>query len=211
MRIKRLLVVVVTVSLMGGLTACQNKSEKKESGTTYELSRETKEKVLKEGQELTNATLAVFQKHLKSAIKEGGLDHALDYCHKKAMFLTDSISNAKGVVVRRLAKKNRNPFNILDKEGEQVYAEYEKEIAAGKPLKPQVRVNRLGNAVYYAPIKISKEVCLKCHGMPGKDIPPERVKKIQKYYRHDKATGFKMGDLRAVWAVIFPQYSVEAK
>ena len=158
---------------------------------------------LEKGKAISMETLSVFQKNLKKAIKSGGIDTAINYCHSKAMFLSDSISHAKGVKVRRIAKKNRNPFNFLDEQSMPVYTKYEKLMAEGKPLKPVVIINKKGNPVYYAPIKIGKDVCLKCHGSIGKQVPESRVEMLKKYYPEDKALGFKKGDLRGMWEITF--------
>ena len=45
--------------------------------------------------------------------------------------------------------------------------------------------------------------CLQCHGTPNQDIAPETLAAIQKLYPDDKATGFKLGDLRGLWRVTF--------
>ncbi len=45
--------------------------------------------------------------------------------------------------------------------------------------------------------------CLKCHGLPGKDIDANTLALLQKKYPEDKATGYKLGDLRGAWKISF--------
>jgi hypothetical protein len=197
---------IILLLMIISFTSCTNKnsdSKNKEKESSI-FSDKAKQKLMAEGKVITQKTLAVFQKNLKTAIKNGGIDNAINYCHKKAMYLTDSISHVTGVKIQRIAKKNRNPFNFLNQQEEKVFNEYEKEIHLKKAVQPKILVNKKGNPVYYAPIRISKDVCLKCHGTPGKDLPKKRVAKIKEYYPEDKAINFKKGDLRGLWAITFP-------
>ncbi len=50
---------------------------------------------------------------------------------------------------------------------------------------------------------LGNPLCLQCHGTPNQDIAPETLAAIQKLYPGDKATGFKLGDLRGLWRVTF--------
>jgi len=44
---------------------------------------------------------------------------------------------------------------------------------------------------------------LQCHGEPGKDIQAENLTLLHQVYPDDKATGYKLGDLRGIWRVRF--------
>jgi hypothetical protein len=45
------------------------------------------------------------------------------------------------------------------------------------------------------------EVCLKCH---GSDIDPKVKAKLQEAYPEDKATGYKLGDIRGAFTISQP-------
>ncbi len=197
--------IILLAVVIFGVYSCSssNKSDKKES-VKSDLS-----KYVERGASISKTTAMILQKNLKHAVKSGGFDTALSYCHKKAMFLQDSLSSAYGVKIKRVAGKNRNPFDFLDAESATVFNEYEKLLSEGKPLKPKVVVNAKGNPVYYAPIILNKDACLKCHGMPGEQISENRLKMIKKYYPEDKATGFKKGDLRGMWQITFVKDKVK--
>ena len=77
-------------------------------------------------------------------------------------------------------------------------------LAKGEAPKPQVITNADGIRDFLAPIVLGNPLCLQCHGTPGKDIAPETLAAIQKLYPDDKATGFKLGDLRGLWRITFP-------
>jgi hypothetical protein len=60
-----------------------------------------------------------------------------------------------------------------------------------------------GKIVVYKPLMIKKQVCLKCHGDISKN--PKLAQKIATIYPNDKATGYKMGDLRGAIVVTMPK------
>ena len=61
-----------------------------------------------------------------------------------------------------------------------------------------------GQVSFFAPIILSNELCLKCHGEPGKDIAPEHAALIDELYTEDQAKGFRLGQLRGAWRVDIP-------
>jgi len=205
--------IVIIIFFIAGFYGCRNKSSnnKQAENQNFLVTESLKNRIIREGKNISQSTVSVFQKHLKQAINAGGIDSAINYCHSKAMFLTDSLSGVYSVKIKRMAKKNRNPFNFLDKQGEKVYNEYQKELASAQPLKPKILINEKGNPVYYAPIRLGKDVCLKCHGTPKKEITEKRMILLKKYYPEDKAVNFKKGDLRGVWAITFDKASLEKK
>jgi hypothetical protein len=73
----------------------------------------------------------------------------------------------------------------------------------GRP-EPVVIVEDTGGAVFYAPIVITTNLCLQCHGVPDVDLRPEMQPLIAQLYPQDEATGFQLGDLRGLWRVDFP-------
>ena len=215
---KRMKFVLIITAL--SVAACNNAQKtsvqnRKESLTisakaqSIVLNDSTRRSLILRGSSIAHQMASSLQKHLKAAIKKGGLDNAIDYCHTKAMVLTDSVSRALNVKIKRAAKKNRNPFNETDEQESRLFKNYIIEWLSKKPLQAQIIPDQQGHPVYYAPIRINNTVCLKCHGTPGKDIPEERMAKIRKIYPNDKAVNFKYGELRGMWVITFPEYQIK--
>jgi diguanylate cyclase (GGDEF)-like protein len=61
---------------------------------------------------------------------------------------------------------------------------------------------------FYARKLIIEKSCLKCHGIPFKDVPAELYYKIIKIYGN-KAFGYKEGDVRGVLSVKIPYQNIE--
>ena len=160
------------------------------------------------GKDIARETTSVLQKHLKKAIKESGLEYAVDFCHTKAMELTDSISRAESVTVRRLAKKYRNPVNETDPEESELFKSYILEWLGGRPLSPKIIPDKDGHPVFYNPMYVGT-VCLNCHGVPGKNITSELMNTINELYPEDKATNFKKGQPRGMWAITFTEFKIK--
>lgn len=63
-------------------------------------------------------------------------------------------------------------------------------------------VMREKNTVYYyKAISIGMPTCLKCHGDKSVEIDPLALKLIAQKYPEDKATGYKIGELRGMWKI----------
>ncbi len=190
------------------LTACQNtstndKQQSKEKIAQKSLSNSEKEHLIIKGSAISKQVVVTLQKNLKHAISTHGIEGAIEFCHGKAMHLTDSVAQANNVTIRRVAKKYRNPFNKTSQFESDLYKQYILEWLSNKPLKPQIIQNKKGEPVYYSTIMLNKKVCLKCHGTPGKDMPTEREAKIKEYYTNDLATNFRLGEPRGMWVITF--------
>jgi len=57
--------------------------------------------------------------------------------------------------------------------------------------------------IFYARVLKIKPSCLKCHGDPKKDVPPELYKVLLKNYGN-RAFGYKVGDVRGIIAMYIP-------
>lgn len=141
--------------------------------------------------------------HLGAQLQTNGVAEALKYCNLNAIPLTDTLSKRHRVEISRLALRNRNEQNRLTADEELIYEKFLSQNALTEPIKPIVRPLDSLNMVWYAPIVMSSAVCLKCHGTPGIDIAQDDYVLINLFYPADKATGFKMGDLRGIWRLVF--------
>jgi hypothetical protein len=159
------------------------------------------------GKRMAYTTQAALKGELKHAIQQGGLMHAVEFCSKRAMVITDSMSVAYKHQIRRLAKKNRNPDNAMNENESNLYKSYVLNFIGGMPPMETVLWNEEGNPVYYYPI-FTDAVCLNCHGTVGQEINPDVAEKIAAIYPDDLATGFRKDDPRGMWAITFPEYRV---
>lgn len=140
---------------------------------------------------------------LQSAIKTGGPISALSVCQVQAPKIAQQLSEKYGWDIHRTSLKPR--ATKPDAWEKQIMQGFEKQHADGdgfKYLFSQDIVAVNGKAAFRFMQAIeTKGVCLLCH---GENIAPEVANKITELYPNDKATGFKLGDIRGAFSIIQP-------
>lgn len=148
---------------------------------------------------------------LNEEYQQGGAERGVRVCTQVAQSLTRQVASERGVQIRRVSLKNRNPRNAPDAWERQVLQRWERDLKAGKPISEvaQWRTER-GRRVYryMRPITLAMPLCLECHGDP-KTIKPEVRRLIRQNYPHDKAIGYKLGDLRGAFSVTITPTEVQ--
>ncbi len=141
---------------------------------------------------------------LKSALKAGGPESALQVCQQVGQPLTDATNQELGgVTVTRTALKVRNPKNEPNESDRKVMEAWlQKNEDGSMLLKSEVVQGPKGGTVVYKPI-LTQQVCLKCHGDPA-TFSPELKASLNQLYPNDQATGFTEGSLRGVFKITFP-------
>lgn len=153
------------------------------------------------GLQIALATKAVLGKNLMGKIQKEGTLAALDFCHVKAIPLTDSMSVAKNVTIKRASDKPRNPKNKATS-SEEIYIKlFKEDIKNGKDSEPIVVENGNHVNVYY-PIT-TNSMCLQCHGTPKTQVKENVLTGINKNYPNDKAIGYDINQVRGIWNVSF--------
>jgi mono/diheme cytochrome c family protein len=142
---------------------------------------------------------------LTEAIAKDGAAAAIGVCSERAPEIATEVGEAHGVTLRRASEKPRNPNNAASDAEKTLLAAFAADLENGKKPEPRVVTNPDGAVVFQAPIIIPAPLCLQCHGDGKNDIAPETLTAIRKRYPDDKATGYKVGDLRGAWSVTFNQ------
>ena len=160
------------------------------------------EQVIQKGSDVSTALVQKLSSELKTQMQAGGPITALHYCSQNALSLTDKIAKESSTLIKRVSTNNRNPINAATTEEKAILEQWQTMLRNGEAL-PAYKLSRLSNGqnVYYKPIVINNEACLKCHG----DIAADSLlgKAIKENYPEDKATGYKMGDLRGMMVISF--------
>ena len=159
--------------------------------------------VIKEGKKIAMGTFKILNSKLKSAIDIGGPISGIEVCSSEAMKLTDSIAKVYNIKLKRTSLKTRNQDNVPSKNEEIALNTWKAEVENGGKIKPQIIHSNNGEIQFIAPIKL-KSQCITCHG--SNDFVTAEIKaKLKIHYPEDKATGYKEGDLRGAWSIIFPK------
>jgi hypothetical protein len=158
----------------------------------------THEQVSLKGNQLSSALFQKLGGELKSQMQTNGAMSALHFCSQNALTLTEQLAKESKTSIKRVSIKNRNPVNNANKYEIALLNEWDKRAKNAQALPEQKLVTVSDSTVmYYKPIIINNEACLKCHG----NVEGELAKAIKDAYPEDKATGYKMGDLRGMIAI----------
>lgn len=143
---------------------------------------------------------------LTAALAQGGPAHAIDVCSAQALPLTTAVGQSQRLLLRRVSHAPRQPSNAASTAEQAWIARFQSELRQASnappallPPAPILRTNDVGQPVFYAPIVLANPICLSCHGQPGTDIAPATLQAIRSRYPSDKATGFRLGDVRGLW------------
>ena len=136
---------------------------------------------------------------LTQAINEEGHPAAIQVCSIEADDLLGGVADARGVSIRRVTDRPRNPANQAGARDLEVMEMIREIIGKGEMPEPVA-----DDKVVWLPIRVAMPVCLTCHGDPATDIAPDTLAAIGEHYPLDRATGYSEGDLRGLWRVEFP-------
>jgi hypothetical protein len=175
-----------------------------ESDEIPPLTEEQKQAYMKEAKQIAKTAYDIFSGHLKRLFAEKKPGEALEYCKNNALKITDSLSRAHHVKIKRTSYRLRNPENKPSDQEEKIMEIFKQRIHKNVKSSPYLHYDTEGNVHVYIPI-IVQEKCLMCHGDPNKDIPQEINEKLAELYPNDKAIFFKKGDLRGIWSIQFPK------
>ena len=148
---------------------------------------------------------------LGAAIEKGGPVAAIDVCRTRAPAIAARLSAESGARVGRTALKVRNAGNAPDELERAVLQQFAGDMASGRvegPLEAAFEIKREGGIErHYMRAIPTEALCLTCH---GETLAPELATAIARDYPGDQATGFKPGELRGAFRVVWPAASEPA-
>lgn len=165
-------------------------------------------KVYDIGEEIASNAQKTLAKNLKSAIVSGGVENAISFCNIKAMPLIDSLSKQYGAEIKRVSMKYRNPNDKPNELEQEILEAYAAQLKDSTSLKTNVQVLDDNSFLFTKPIMITNPLCLNCHGMESNGLTKETRDFILTKYPDDKATGYKLGELRGMWSITIPKKKV---
>ena len=149
-----------------------------------------------------------FMKDLKGIlvkqIQTGGVLQAVSVCSDTAQVLTNNFGVERGIYIKRVSLKNRNPNNFPDDFEKRILNQFEllhqkNELNSNTEYYEIVSEGDFNYLRYLKPIVVQAE-CLNCHGSQT-DLMPEVKELISQNYPDDKALDYKVGDLRGAVSI----------
>ena len=153
-----------------------------------------------EAQAAAQALGSALKAELEAAMTAGGPVAAMSVCQIKAPELAAAVSLDKGMAVKRVSLKNRNPVTGVANEWEtQVLNDFETRKAAGENPATLVYAKTVADEFRFMQAIPTAAVCLACH---GSNLSPDVAATLAELYPQDQATGYKEGDLRGAFVVV---------
>jgi hypothetical protein len=188
---------MIFIALILFSMACNN-------NTSKETTTDTKA-FLQKGDSIVKITFDTLRSALVTTIGQKGFTGALKYCNVQALPIT-SLYASLDITISRVSDKNRNPGNALTELDKVQWDKFKAAFAKQDSLKAAVVTNK-EDMHYYKPILI-QGMCLSCHGTPENEISKDLLTEISTLYPADKAIGYKNGDLRGMWHVVFKKKNI---
>jgi len=169
---------------------------------------ENKQEVSEDQLVAMRTTANDFMKELKGVLiqqmQTGGIMQAVSVCSDTAQLLTNKFGVERGVFIKRVSLKNRNQNNFPDDVEKRVLNKFES-LKQSNELDGETEFAEIttdGNYKYLRYLKpiILQAECLNCHGNQ-ENMMPDVKDLIAQNYPADRATGYKVGDLRGAVSI----------
>lgn len=145
---------------------------------------------------------------LKKELERGGAEAAIGVCRDLAPKIANQVSLENGWKVTRVGTRVRNPMiGTPDAWEQSTLAEFEKRLEAGAKLETmefsQIVDEPNGKAYRYMKAIGMQAMCLGCHGTTA-NISEGVKAALARQYPHDRATGYREGQLRGAVSIKRP-------
>ena len=149
--------------------------------------------------------MQTLKQELQTGMQAGGPVNAINVCNLSAPGIANTYSVRKGWIVSRTSLKIRNPDNTPDAWERAVLESFEQRKRAGEnpatmEFHEVVKTNGMLELRYMKAIPTAK-LCLACH---GEQVDSTVTTRLEKLYPHDKALGYKAGDIRGAFTITQP-------
>ncbi|MDO4728216.1 MAG: DUF3365 domain-containing protein [Bacteroidota bacterium] len=175
-------------------TSCTNKVAKLDDNQRNEY--------LKIGDSISLETQKILLSNVSRQIQQNGVIAALDFCNTHALSLTNTLTT-KGIQVQRLTDKNRNPNNLIHDDLDRKAWEQLKNNFSSDNTSETLVLEDEDKVYYYKSIPLGMPACLNCHGSKQNEISAEVQEVLRIKYPDDRATDYKLGELRGMWKLTF--------
>jgi len=204
----RTLLSVIIITLIASCSGKQHvdRSAYEEELNEREIKRVTDaelyEAALKVGEKVANLSQQKLSSNLMRAIKDQGIEEAIRFCNLNAYSLVDSLKKEYDAEIKRVSAKYRNPLDKPDSLESTILEAYQYNIDNNLELESNVqKTHNSDDFLFTKPITINNPMCLQCHGEPDKELSLKTQEVIKKLYPEDRATNYKMNQLRGMWSI----------
>lgn len=162
--------------------------------------------IQEQGKALIQAFSSELKGELKKAIQEGGFKNGIAVCSEKASVIAEKHSNNQWSL-KRTGLKVRNPANTATKFEREQLLKFQDQKDAGLAVSELslYQVEKTGSGKEHRIMKAipTQALCLGCH---GDNLAVDVKSELQQRYPADQAIGFKEGDIRGAFSLIYIEH-----
>ncbi len=139
---------------------------------------------------------------MSAAIDQEGLVNAARFCQLNQLSATDSLEKEYAVEIKRIRFIGQPVSVKLNNKEKELLDAYQYSVQNNQPVDPNVQQNDT-YMLYTAPISLSNQMCLKCHGSVGKELSQKDWEALSAKYSLDSLVNLKPNQTIAIWSLLF--------
>ncbi|MDP2366072.1 MAG: DUF3365 domain-containing protein [Ignavibacteria bacterium] len=168
--------------------------------TKPQLTEAIKSGLRQDAKEFMDSIKVILVKEMQA----NGIVAAISVCSDTAQLLTVNYGFSKGIYIKRVSLKNRNPLNAPDGFESKVL-HYFRQLGFDSKLDSASEFFEIINSEGVSSVRYMKPIiiqapCLGCHGAV-ENIGPDVKEILNNRYPDDKATGYQIDDLRGAVSI----------
>lgn len=165
-----------------------------------ELTEQIKSGLRADAQEFLQSLKSTLVKEMQT----NGITAAVSVCSDTTQIITNNYGIQRGIYIKRVSIRNRNPNNLPDELETKAIIYFEELKSAGRlnettEFIDMSDIDGVISVRYLKPI-IIQSLCLNCHGNTEAMLPEVKTI-IKKKYPNDKATEYQIDDLRGAVSI----------
>ena len=162
-----------------------------------------------QGKLLIQSFSADLKAELQKAIKEGGLKNGISVCSEKAPSIAEKYSDNEWIM-KRTSLKLRNPLNEPTEFEREIMLQFQVKKDEGIPISELSyygkEITESGSTHRIIKAIPTQGLCLGCH---GENLSQDVNSELKLRYPNDQARGFKEGDIRGAFSLIYKEIDNE--
>jgi hypothetical protein len=164
----------------------------------------------KQGQLVADSVQTALTQKLILAVSEKGIPEAAKFCNLKTLDPVARLEDEYQATIKRMSLKDTGKKQALDEVESQLLSAYRYNAENKLPLKKNVQKSGSQYLLFTAPINISNQVCLKCHGIVGKDVAEKDFQALRTIYPMDSLVNYTLQQSMAIYSILFQRKGIIA-
>lgn len=157
-------------------------------------------KIALEGQNLINERSQEFVQNINQYQLE---KEDIDWIHDM-----DSLEKVYEAEVRYLSFITSNKDLVISPIEAELLDAYQYNIERNISLSENVQKIETNYLLYNKPLILENQSCLRCHGLPGKDVADQTLSALEQHYPSSQITGYTLGSVMGLWSIRLSQKKI---